>query len=68
VLIVYADQDEQHEIAFSTTASIASASSPGLVIQQKNGLTILNWEAKQSDKVVKLGKLYVYLVGRWIPR
>jgi hypothetical protein len=64
VLVVYADQDEPHEIAFSTAATVASPVSPGVTVQQKNGLTIVNWEAKQADKLVKLGKLHVYLVGR----
>jgi beta-galactosidase GanA len=63
VLIVYADVGDVNELAFSETFT-TTAVPPSVTLSTKDKLTVINWTATPEDRVVKLGKLHVYLVDR----
>jgi hypothetical protein len=64
VLIVYADERDVNEMAFS--GSFTDVHAEGVKIASKGGLTILNWTTGKKDVLVRLDKLHVYLVGEFI--
>ena len=48
-------------MAFSTTLNVTGVPL-GFRIEQRNGLTIINWETTRIDRYLKLGNLYVHFL------
>jgi hypothetical protein len=62
VLIVYSDEGDSNELAFSESFSSTSVP-PSVKLSTVGKLTTINWKTSAKDQVVILGKIHVYLVG-----
>lgn len=66
VLVVYGGPDEQHELAFSNTASAKIIEGSGVTVTYKNGNAILNFATSTERRIAQLpNNLYVYILDRY---
>ncbi|KAH0012075.1 putative beta-galactosidase, partial [Aureobasidium melanogenum] len=64
VLVVYAGPNENHELALTLSCSSEVVEGSGVNIVKKKGTTILGFQSSPERRIVKIGKLYVYILDR----
>ena len=65
VLVLYGGSKETHEAAFVVKAPGSVTEGSGVRYSYKNGVFTINWKVTPQRKIVKVGGLYVYLLGSY---
>jgi hypothetical protein len=65
VLVVYGGPGETHELAVSGKAQAKTTEGSGVAISNKNGSTIVNYQANSERKIVSVGDMTIYLLDRY---
>lgn len=66
VLVVYGGEGEEQELAVSNGGKATISEGSGVKVAQKDGATVLNWQASSSRRIVDLGcglSIYILLRG-----
>jgi hypothetical protein len=64
VLILYGGPGELHETAIKTTSTPVTIEGSGVTTKSASGTVTLQWTTTTTRRIVQLGTLYVYLLGR----
>lgn len=66
VLILYGGPNELHEFAIASTERVSVVEGAPGAHRQHNGITVFQWTTSNTKTVLKLGTLYIYLLGKHI--
>lgn len=64
VLVLYGGPGELHEASIVTTATPKTVEGKGVTTKSLHGTVVLQWETSNSRRIVQIGDLSVYLLGR----
>lgn len=64
VLVVYGGFNELHELAVVGTTTGSLVEGDGVTIQQSNSSVIAQWETSTDRRIVQVGDLYIYILGK----
>lgn len=67
VLVVYGGPNELHELAVAGTSTGSLVEGDGVTIQQSNSSVILQWTTSTDRRIVQVGDLYIYVLGKFKP-
>jgi len=67
VLILYGGPDEHHELAVSTKADVCVVEglSSSISSKQKNDAVVIGWDVSPTRRIVKVGDLKIFLLGKF---
>jgi hypothetical protein len=66
VLILYGGPGELNEAAITTTAAPVVVEGTGVTTKSLNGALVMQWQTTSSRRVVRVGTLLVYILGKTI--
>ena len=64
VLILYGGPGELHEAAIKSTSSPVTIEGSGVTTKSASGTVTLQWTTTSTRRIVQLGTLYIYILGR----
>lgn len=64
VLVVYGGPGELHELAVLGASAGALVEGDGVTIQQTNGSIVAQWQTTPERKIVQVGDLTIYILGK----
>lgn len=64
VLVVYGGPNELHELAVIGTSGGSLVEGDGVTIQQSNGSVVAQWETSTDRRIVQIGDLSIYILGK----
>ena len=64
VLILYGGAGELHETAIKSSSSPVTIEGSGVTTKVASGTVTLQWTTTSTRRIVQLGTLYVYLLGK----
>lgn len=67
ILIVYTGRDETNELAINTTIIPKVIAGDSVAVHHDTDIAILTWATSSSRKIIQVGNLYIYAVGKWNP-
>jgi hypothetical protein len=66
VLILYGGPGELNEAAITTTATPVFVEGTGVTTKSLNGALVMQWQTTSSRRIVQVGTLLVYILGKTI--
>lgn len=67
VLVVYGGLNELHELAVVGASNGTLVEGNGVTIKQTNSSVVAQWQTTTNRSIVKIGNLYIYILGKTIP-
>lgn len=64
VLILYGGPGELHEAAITTTATLSVVEGTNVKTESVNGALVMQWHTTTSRRIVQVGNLLVYILGK----
>lgn len=64
VLILYGGPNEIHEVAIKTSSAPTTIEGSGVTTKSAGGVVTLHWQTSGTRRIVQLGALFVYLLGK----
>jgi hypothetical protein len=68
VLILYGGPGELHETAIKSTSSPVNIEGSGVTTKVASGTVTLQWTTTATRRIVQLGNLYIYILGKIFTR
>jgi len=64
VLILYGGPGELHEAAIKSTSLPVTIEGSGVMTKPTNGTVTIQWTTTATRRIVQLGTLYIYILGK----
>ena len=67
ILFVYGGPGERHELAVKNAASGKLLEGSSVILRPSNGSLIAHWRTGTERRILQVGNLYIYILGKILP-